>query len=441
MQFLSDISPLMLARIQMAFTLAFHIIYASLGIGLPLMMLFAEWRHIKTGDPLWKETARRWARAFTVLFAVGAASGTVLSFELGLLWPGFMGTFGSAVGFMFSLEGFAFFAEAIFLGIYLYGWDRLSPRLHLLSGIPVALGGAFSGLIVTTANGFMNTPAGFTMKNGVVTDVRPWEAMFNPATATETIHTLVSAYMVAGLLVATVSAVSILRGRNSLFTRRAMWIGLALGLALAPLQGLVGDFSARMVARTQPAKLAAMEGQFKTEAGAPLRIGGIPDETARVTRWAIEIPYGLSLLAFHDPKAVITGLDDIPRGEAPPMAPVHISFQVMVACGTALILLGAFTVFYLFRFRRLPGSRLFLLAAAATGPLAVVATETGWMVTEIGRQPWIVRGYMKTADAVTASPGMGWLLLATVLVYGILAIGTIASLRHIARQPVKDDRA
>lgn len=431
----------MLARIQMSFTLAFHIIYASMGIGLPLMMLFAEWRSIRTGDPLWRQTAKRWAKAFTVLFAVGAASGTVLSFELGLLWPNFMGTFGSAVGFMFSLEGFAFFAEAIFLGIYLYGWERLPARLHLLSGIPVAVGGAFSGLIVTTANGFMNTPAGFTMKNGVVTEVRPWEAMFNPAAATETIHTLISAYMVSGLLLATVYACGILRGRKSLFARRAMWVGLALGLVFAPLQGLVGDFSARMVATTQHSKFAAMEGQFKTEAGAPLRIGGIPDEVARITRWALEIPYGLSLLAFRDPKSVIKGLDDFPPDELPPVAPVHISFQLMVACGTALIMLGAFIAVFYFRFRRLPDSRFFLLAAASTGPLAVIATETGWMVTEIGRQPWIVRGYMKTADAVTTSPGMGWLLLATVLIYAILAIGTVASLRFIARQPVEGDRA
>jgi len=431
----------MLARVQMAFTLAFHIIYASMGIGLPLMMLFAEWRALKTGDKLWKETAKRWAKAFTMLFAVGAASGTVLSLELGLLWPKFMGTFGSAVGFMFTLEGFAFFAEAIFLGIYLYGWDRLSPRLHLLSGIPVAAGGAFSGLIVTTANGFMNTPAGFTMKNGVITDVRPLEAMFNPAAATETIHTLISSYMVAGLLLASVYAVGILRGKSSLFSRRAMWVGLTLGLVFAPLQGLVGDFSARMVATTQHSKFAAMEGQFKTEAGAPLRIGGFPDELSRITRWAIEIPYGLSLLAFRDPKSVIKGLDDFPADEVPPVAPVHISFQVMVACGTALILLGSYIAYYLFRFRRLPDSRIFLMAAASTGPLAVIATETGWMVTEIGRQPWIVRGYMKTADAVTAAPGMVWLLLGTVLIYTVLTVGTIASLRFIAHQPLENDRA
>ncbi len=427
---------LLLARIQMAFTLGFHIIYASLGIGMPLMMLTAEWRFLRTGDRVWRELARRWSQAFAVLFAVGAVSGTVLSFELGLLWPGFMARYGAVIALPFTLEGFAFFVEAVFLGIYLYSWDRLSPRSHFYSGIPVALGGALSGFLVVTANAWMNAPQGFRLEDGKVADAEPFRAMFNPAWWTEVSHTLLSTYMVAGFMLATVYAAFVLRGRAGTYRRRALALGLTLGCVLAPLQALVGDIAGQFVARTQPAKFAAMEGQYRTQAGAPLRIGGWPDERARRTRWAVEIPYGLSLLGFRDPKAVVRGLDDFPAGERPRSPLVHFAFDAMVGTGFALVLLGLWALAGWLRRRTLPRSRAFLWAALASGPLAIIAMETGWIVTEVGRQPWIVRGFMKVEEAVTDAPGMPWLFAVTLVVYAVLAAGTVVALRMIARTPL-----
>ncbi len=428
---------LLVARIQMALTLGFHIILACLGVGLPVMMLFAEWRFLRTGDKGWKTLARRWSKAFTVLFAIGAVSGTILSFELGLLWPEFMGTFGAVIGLPFVLEASAFFLEAIFVGIYLYTWDYLPPRWHWLSGFPVAVAGLASAWLVVTANAWMNTPRGFEMTNGVVTDADPVAVMLNPATATQTTHMILAAYFVSGFLVASVYAVAMLRGRNNLYNRRAMSLALALGSLCVPLQIVAGDAAAKMVGRTQPAKLAAMEGQFRTQAGAPLRIGGFPDEQASVTRWAIEIPKGLSWMVHGDADAVIRGLDDFSPENRPPVAIVHLSFQLMVAIGGGLTLLSGWTGWALWR-RRLPGSRMFLWLTAVSGPLAVVALECGWVVTEVGRQPWIVQGIMRTAEAVTDAPGISWVLAALGVVYGVLTVGLVASLRFLARKPLPE---
>ncbi|MCZ6602299.1 MAG: cytochrome ubiquinol oxidase subunit I, partial [Planctomycetota bacterium] len=281
---------LLFARIQMAVTLGAHISVACLGVGMPALLLFAEGRYLRTGDPIWKALARRWAKAFAVLFAVGAVSGTVLSFELGLLWPEFMGRFGGVIGLPFTLEAFAFFIEAIFLGIYLYGWDRLSPRVHWLSGFPIAISGVLSAWFVVTANAWMNAPQGFVLEDGVVVDADPFAAMMNPATWAQTIHMIVAAYMVTGFVIASVYAYHRLRGRDHSYNRRAMALGLALAAGMTPLQAVVGHAAAKMVARTQPVKLAAMEGQFRTEARAPLRVGGWPDEDSGNTPLAIEIP-------------------------------------------------------------------------------------------------------------------------------------------------------
>jgi cytochrome d ubiquinol oxidase subunit I len=426
---------LLAARTQMAFTLGYHIVLACLGVGLPVLMLFAEWRFLRTGDEVWKTLARRWSKAFAVLFAVGAVSGTVLSFELGLLWPEFMGTFGSVIGLPFTLEGFAFFLEAIFVGIYLYSWDRLSPRAHWLSGFPVAIAGVASAWFVVTANAWMNTPQGFRMVEGVVVEADPITAMLNPATGVQTAHMIIAAYMVAGFMVASVYAVARLRGTDTLYHRRAMALGLALGAILAPAQLVVGDWAAKVVAKSQPVKLAAMEGQFRTEAGAPLRLGGLPDEESRVTRYALEIPGGLSWLAYGDTQAVVKGLDEYPEHDTPPVAVVHVAFQVMVAIGTWLLLLCAWAGWSVWRRRRLPESKLFLWALVAAGPLVVVALEAGWVVTEVGRQPWIVQGIMRTADAVTNAPGIQWSLAAVLIIYSILTVGAVAVLRLLARAP------
>ena len=304
-----------LARAQMAMLFAFHILFAVAGMGMPVLMVIAERAHLRTGHPVYAELARRWARGTAVLFAVGAVSGTVLSFELGLLWPRFMAFAGGVIGLPFALEGFAFFTEAIFLGIYLYGWDRVSPRLHLASGVLVAAGGILSGIFVVTANAWMNTPAGFTLAGGRPVDVSPLAAMLNPSALHETIHMTLAAFAASGFAVAGIHAFLLLKDRGNLFHRKALQIALAVGGAAAVLQPFSGDMSARFLGRNQPLKLAALEGQFETERGAPLRIGGIPDVAARTTRYAIEVPGGLSLLAYHDPDARVQGLSAFPRDE------------------------------------------------------------------------------------------------------------------------------
>ena len=399
-------TELLLARAQMAMLFAFHIIFAVAGMGMPVLMVVAEATFRKTGKAVYHELARRWARGTAVLFAVGAVSGTVLSFELGLLWPRFMEFSGGIIGLPFALEGFAFFAEAIFLGIYLYGWEKVSPLLHLLSGGAVALGGILSGIFVVTANAWMNSPAGFTLLDGRPVDISPLAAMLNPAWKTETVHMTLAAFAATGFAVAGIHAFMLLRNRENLFHRRALAIALSVGGVAAVLQPVSGDFSARFVARNQPAKFAAMEGQFRTERGAPIRIGGIPDVDRRTTRYAIEIPRALSLLAFHDPDAEVKGLSEFPRDEWPNPVPVHLAFQFMVASGTAMSLLSLAAGLFAWRKREWLFHRHFLLPVAVCGPLGILSVEAGWVVTELGRQPWAIHGVMRTADAVTTVGGL-----------------------------------
>lgn len=427
-------SDLLAARLQMAFTLGCHAILACLGVGLPVLMLFAEWRFLRTGDEGWRRLARRWSKVFAVLFAVGAVSGTVLSFELGLLWPNFMSTFGSVIALPFALEAFAFFFEAIFAGIYLYGWERLSPKAHWWSGFPIALGGFASAWFVVTANAWMNVPRGFRLADGVVVEADPIAAMLNPATGAQTVHMLVAAYMVTGFLIASVYACERLRGRDSQYHCRAMTLGLVLGITLAPIQAIVGHWSAQVVASTQPVKLAAMEGQFRTESAAPLRLGGLPDERDRVTRYAVEVPGGLSWVAYGKTQATVRGLDEFSPTETPSVLICHLAFQAMTLIGVVLVGLGTWTAWVAWRCGRLPESRAFLIAVVTAGPLSVVALECGWVVTEVGRQPWIVQGVMRTADAVTDAPGIKWLLLATLAIYAVLAVGTGMVLRVMSRK-------
>src|SRR6201996_9541716 len=301
-------SDLLSARSQMGMSLAFHILFAVIGVSLPLMMTIAEWRWLRTREPVYHVLARRWAKGTAILFGIGAVSGTVLSFELGLLWPRFMEKAGSVVGMPFSLEGFAFFTEAIFLGIYLYGWDRTPELLHLFSGVVVALSGATSAIFVTCVNGWMNTPTGFSLVNGQFTAIRPFQAMFSPAAIPEAVHMVLAAYCAAGFATAGIHSWLMLRRGRNRFDEVAIGIALSVGGLAVVAQGVSGDALARMVARTQPVKLASLEGQFQTEPGAPLRIGGLPEPRRHTTRYAIEIPHGLSLLAFHDPNATVRGL-------------------------------------------------------------------------------------------------------------------------------------
>jgi cytochrome bd ubiquinol oxidase subunit I len=424
---------LLAARSQMAMSLGFHIVFAVVGIGLPALMVIAEWRWTRTGDAVYLDLAKRWSKGAAILFAVGAVSGTVLSFELGLLWPGFMRFAGSIIGMPFSLEGFAFFTEAIFLGIYLYGWDRVSRGAHLFAGIVVAVSGVLSGIFVVIANAWMNTPAGFEMVAGKAINVRPFMAMANAAAFSETLHMTLAAYAGTGLTVAGIHAVALLPGNRSPFHRLALGIALALGAPAAILQPLSGDVSARSVAVHQPAKLAALEAHFETQRGAPFHIGGWPDVDKRETRWAIRIPRALSLLAFHDPNAEVKGLDTVPRDEWPPVAIVHIAFQIMVALGTIMALVSVWALWRWWRGRAIDAvvdDRRLLRALALVTPMGFLAIEAGWTVTEVGRQPWVIHGVLRTADAVTPMPGLVVPFLIFTLLYVLLGAIVVYLLRQ-----------
>ena len=431
-------TDLLAARTQMAVSLGFHIVFAEIGIAMPLMMVLAEWRWRRTGDRAYLDLAHRWAKGTAVLFAVGAVSGTVLSFELGLLWPGFMRYAGPLVGMPFSLEGFAFFLEAIFLGIYLYGWDRVGPRAHLAAGVVVAASGAASAVFVVLVNAWMNAPTGFTLDAaGGFASIDPVAAMRSPAAFQQALHMLLAAYAATGMAVAGVHALMLLRGAAPDFHRRALSVALLVGAPAAVLQPLSGDLSARVVATTQPVKLAALESQWATERGAPLRIGGWPDAAREETRWALEIPYGLSLLAFHDPYAEVKGLRTVPPTDRPPVAVVHLAFQTMVGLGSMMALVALWTAWSAWRHRALAEQRLLLRALVVVAPFGFIATEAGWIVTEVGRQPWVVQGLMRTADAVTPMPGLVAPMVLFTLLYlglGAIVVALIASLvRETAR--------
>jgi len=429
-------SDLLAARSQMAMSLAFHIIFAVVGIGMPVLMVIAERRWQKTGDGIYLELAKRWAKGTAILFAVGAVSGTVLSFELGLLWPTFMEFAGPLIGMPFSLEGFAFFTEAIFLGIYLYGWDRIAPRAHIWAGIAVAVSGAASGIFVVIANAWMNSPTGFDLVGGQVVNVDPIAAMMNPMAFQQTLHMTLASYTATGFVVAGIHAFLLLFDRHNAFHRRAMTVALLVGVPAALLQPISGDISARSVARSQPAKLAAMEAHFETAARVPLVIGGWPDMDAREVRYAIKIPYGLSLLAFHDPNAVVKGLNEFPRADWPNVPIVHTAFQIMVALGTFLALLSLWIAWMAIKRRDLTSNRLLLGAIAASAPMGFIAIEAGWIVTEVGRQPWIVYGVLRTADAVTPMPGLIVPFLLFTLLYCFLGLVVVWLLyRQIIRSP------
>jgi cytochrome d ubiquinol oxidase subunit I len=429
--YLCTVTNLLYARWLMGTSLAFHIVFAALGVAMPLLMVLAEWRWLRTRSPECLELARRWAKGTAILFAVGAVSGTVISFELGLLWPHFMLFAGPIIGMPFSLEGFAFFAEAIFLGIYLYGWDRVGPRLHLASGLAVAASGALSAFFVTLANAWMNSPAGFDLVLGRPTNVDPAAAMFPPGWADEVLHVLLSCYAATGFAVAGIHAFHLRRDPSGRFHRVALGLALAVGGTAALLQPLSGDLSARSVARIQPIKLAALEGQFQTLRGAPLRLGGVPDVRSQRTRFAVEIPAGLSLLAFHDPRAEVKGLAAFPRDAWPNVLLVHLAFQAMVGLGSLMAALSLAALWLSARGGwRAPASRGFLGALALAGPAGFLALEAGWLVTELGRQPFTIWGAMRTSQAVTPVGSLALPFWVFTGIYLFLAAVTVVLLRR-----------
>jgi cytochrome d ubiquinol oxidase subunit I len=423
------------ARQMQALSFVAHIPLVAFAISFPAMVLFVEWLYLRTGDALYGTLARRWTRVVAALFAVGVITGTLLSFEMGLLWPNFTATFGSVFGLGFAIEGFSFFMEAIFIGIYVYGWDRLSPRAHLASGIPIVITGFTGSLTVISVNAWMNHPGGFHLRAGKVVDVHPLSALFgNTYLWHELVHMYIAGYIVSGFLVAATYAFARLRGRWGRYERTAIAIPLTIAALAAPVQVLVGDWAGREVATHQPIKLAAIEGLTKTTRGAPEHLLGWYTEGQ--VRYGIEIPHGLSLLAFHSWNAKVQGLDTVPPSQRPPVNIVRISFQTMVGIGTLLALLGLGYLFVRIRRKRLPESVWFYRAVVVAGPLAVLALIAGWVTTEVGRQPWVVYRVMPTADAVTGASGIpvGYATLA--VVYLLLACGVAWVLRRLSRAPL-----
>jgi cytochrome d ubiquinol oxidase subunit I len=426
---------LLQARQLQALSLAVHIPLVCFGIAFPALVLFVESLWLRSGDELYRTLARRWTRIMVALFATGVVTGTILSFELGLLWPGFTGTFGSVFGLGFAIEGFSFFIEAIFIGIYVYGWNRLSPRAHFLSGIPIVLAGLSGSLTVISVNGWMNHPSGFRFSHGQVVDVHPLSALFgNSYLWHELVHMYLAGYMVTGFVVGGAYAFGRLRGRWDRYERIALSIPLAVATLASVAQIVVGDWSGRAVAVTQPVKLAAFEGLGHTTKGAPIHVLGW--YTHGHVEYGIPIPRLLSLLAFHSTNATVQGLDAVGPAERPPVNVVRIAFQTMVGIGTLLALLSLVYLVARIRRKRLPDSIWFYRALVVAAPLSLVALIAGWIVTEVGRQPWIVYHVMRTSQAVTGAGGIpvGYATLA--LVYLALAAGVAWVLLRLYRAPL-----
>jgi cytochrome bd ubiquinol oxidase subunit I len=418
-----------------ALSFAVHIPLVCFGIAFPAMLLFAEWLYRRTGDETYRTVARRWTRIMVALFAVGVITGTILSFEMGLLWPNFTATFGAVFGLGFAIEGFSFFMEAIFIGIYIYGWDRLSPRAHMLSAIPIVITGFTGSWMVIAVNAWMNHPQGFRLVGGRAVDIHPVDALFGNAYLWhELVHMYIAGYIVTGFVVAGAYAAGRLRGHWGRYERTAIVVPLTIAALAAPVQLLVGDWAAREVADKQPTKLAAIEGLPRTEKGAPEHLLGWYHDGE--VKFGIRIPKLLSLLAFHNPNARVQGLDAVPPEDRPPVNVVRVSFQMMVGIGTLLAALGALVLYVRVRRRRLPEWRWFYWALAAAGPLAVVALICGWITTEVGRQPWVVYRVMRTSQSVTSAGGIPVGYATLFVVYLAVGIGVVWILRRLARAPL-----
>ena len=417
----------------MAFTLGFHIVLASLGVAFPLIMLIANYRGLRKNDADAMLLARRWSHVVAVTFAVGAVTGTVISFEFGLLWPAFTGRFGKVFGVLFAIEGIFFFLEAIFVAIYIFGWKRLSPWKHFWAGVPLpicGIGGAFS---VVAVNSWMNQPQGFSPATGDVTKVEPLKVIFNNAVPYEVPHMILAAYLVTGFLVASVYAVGMLRGRTDRYHRLGVIIPLTVACIATPIQFFVGDTAARAIANDQPIKFAAMECVQKTSSDVTEYIFGRC--TSEGVKGGIGIPGLDSILVGGSTDTVVTGLDTVPPDDRPPLNTLlHWSFDIMVGICTALIALGAWFGFVWWRRRDLPKTKWFLRAVAISGVSAVVALEAGWIVTEVGRQPWIVYEIMRTEDAVTKADGIWVTFTLVLLLYAVLGTALVVTLRAMSRR-------
>ncbi|MFZ0488644.1 MAG: cytochrome ubiquinol oxidase subunit I [Salegentibacter sp.] len=412
------------ARLQMAFTLGFHIIFACIGMVMPFFMIVSHKKWLNTRNPIYLKLTKAWQKGVAIFFVTGAVSGTALSFELGLLWPEFMKHAGPIIGMPFSLEGAAFFVEAIALGFYLYGWEKLPEKFHWFTGVIIGISGVLSGILVVSANAWMNAPSGFSYNNGEFSNIDPIKALLNPAWFSQALHMTLAAFVATSFAVAGVHALQILRGKKPELHKKAFKISIFFGAVAAILQPLSGDLSAKDVAERQPVKLAAMEAHYNTEKGAPLYIGGIVNEEEQEVNYEIAIPKALSFLAFGDFDAEVKGLNDFPKDELPPVAIVHYAFQTMVGIGTLLMLAG---ILFLLSLKKKSwfNSRKYWWLFVILAPLGFIALEAGWVVTEVGRQPWIIYQVMRTSDAVTPMPGMKFSFYMYVLVYLSLGITVI----------------
>ncbi len=410
------------ARMQMAFSLGFHIIFACIGMTMPVLMAFSEWRWLRTGKTVFLDITKAWSRGVAIFFAVGAVSGTVLSFELGLLWPTFMQHAGPIIGMPFSWEGTAFFVEAIALGIFLYGWNKLNKWVHWASGVIVGISGVMSGIFVVSANAWMNSPSGFDWVNGKAINIDPVKAMFNAAWLEQSIHMILAAFISTSFAVAGVHAYLILRKGANAFHAQAVKTALIFGSVAAILQPFSGDFSAKDIAKRQPAKLAALEALYKTSKPAELIIGGIPNDKEEKVNYALHIPGGLSFLTHGNFKAEVTGLDKFPKRDRPPVLITHIAFQIMVASGILLAFISVLYLVFSINWRHILLKKWWIVLVACATPFGFLAVEAGWTVTETGRQPWIIYGIMRTEDAVSPMPGLHYSFYIITAVYILLSL-------------------
>src|SRR5690606_5875478 len=394
------------ARSQMALSLGFHIIFACVGMVMPIFMAISHYRYLKTADEVYKGLTKAWSKGVAILFATGAVSGTMLSFELGLLWPGFMQHAGPIFGMPFSLEGTAFFIEAIALGFFLYGWNRFNKWFHWATGVLVGISGLASGILVVAANAWMNSPSGFDYHDGVYSNIDPIKAMFNDAWFSQALHMVLAAFVATGFAVAGVHALMILRNKNTEFHRKAFFIAATCSCTAALLQPISGDISAKDVSKRQPIKLAAMEAHFHTEPYSPFIIGGIVDEENQKVDYAIKLPGVLSFLVHGDFETPVKGLNEFPKENLPPIAITHYAFQIMISLGMLLCLISLIYMVAIWKKRNWLSSSWFLRLFVFAIPLGYIALEAGWVVTEVGRQPWIIYEIMRTKDAVTPMPGI-----------------------------------
>ncbi|WP_299677176.1 cytochrome ubiquinol oxidase subunit I [uncultured Tenacibaculum sp.] len=410
------------ARLQMAFTLIFHIVFACIGMVMPFFMIVSHKKWLNTGNPVYLKLTKVWQKGVAIFFVTGAVSGTALSFELGLLWPEFMEHAGPIIGMPFSLEGAAFFVEAIALGFYLYGWDKISPKFHWFTGVIVGIAGVASGILVVSANGWMNAPSGFDYVDGQFLNIDPVKALLNPAWFTQALHMVLAAFTATGFAVAGIHAFQILKNKQTEIHKKAFKIAITFGAIAAILQPISGDISAKDVAQRQPVKLAAMEAHYETSKSVPLYIGGIVDQEKKEVKYKIEIPKALSFLAFGDFDAEVKGLNDFPEDEIPNVAIVHYAFQIMVGLGGLLLMAGVFFFFVNSKKKEWLDKKLFWKLFAFLAPAGFIALEAGWIVTEVGRQPWIIHKIMRTKDAVTPMPGIQYSFYLYVFLYSILTI-------------------